>query len=97
MEVQCDVIEPELRRIGDCLAASERLLAKKSMVGLALGTLVTTCGILAGAGAAVAVAAGIAAVARDVYGAASKHLGEKRDLSLEDMFFLWKTIGHAPD
>ena len=47
-EIQRDMVEPELRKIKARLRASEKVLTRKSVVGLALESLVTTCGMHAG-------------------------------------------------
>jgi hypothetical protein len=95
-EIRRDIIEPELRKIRHRLRASERLLAQKSAVGLALGSLVTTCGIFAGVPQGASLLGGVVAATAATQAAAAKHLEEQRDVSLEDLYFLWKATGHAP-
>lgn len=94
-DVVTDVIEPELGRIRERLQASERLLSRKVGVGGFLASMATTCGLLAGAGPVAALGAGMAVIASTVYSAASKHLEERSEIELEDMYFLWKATGHA--
>ncbi len=94
-EIVGDVIEPELRNIRDRLAASQRLMTKKAGVGGFLAALTTTCGLLIGADPSVALSAGIAVATPTIFAATSKHLEERRDVELEDMYFLWKAVGHA--
>jgi hypothetical protein len=88
-----DHLIPALNSIRDRLKASEALLNKKSAVGLAMGSLATVCGLLAGAGPVVSTSAGVSAVVAVTSSAALKHLEERRDVELDDAFFLWKAIG----
>jgi hypothetical protein len=83
-----------VRAIRDRLKASERALNKKAATGLFLGSLATTCGLLIGADTAVALEAGVTTAIAFTAAAASKHLDEKRDLELEDAYFLWKALDH---
>lgn len=93
-QIRLDIIEPELRHIRDRLAAAERTLSRKTAVGIFLGALVTTCGILAGVPDSASVAAGVAAMAATEATAASKYLEEQSDTSLSNMYFLWKAVEH---
>jgi hypothetical protein len=93
-EITADVIGPELERIGSRLAASESSLVKKTGVGLLLGTVATTCGLLYGA-PEVALSAGTGTVVAATAAAALKYLETREDVSLSDMYFLWKAAGHA--
>jgi hypothetical protein len=93
-EIRQDTIEPALRRIRDRLMASEKVLTKKTAVGVFLTILTTTCGILAGVPPALTVTGGLAPMITMTGQAASKYLEEKRDIELEDMYFLWKAIEH---
>lgn len=92
-EIAEDFLEPALCSIRDRLKASENLLNKKSAVGLALGSLATVCGLLAGAGPTVSSSAGVSTAIAVTSAAAMKHLEEKRDIELDDAYFLWKAIG----
>jgi hypothetical protein len=83
-----------LRRIRDRLSASERLLAKKAAVDVFLTSLATTCGILAGVPPPLAVTGGLAPMIAMVGQAATRYLEEKRDIELDDMYFLWKAVEH---
>lgn len=56
-EIEQDLIESNISRIRDRLAASERALTKKASVGVFLGGLTTTCGLLCGIPPAAAVSA----------------------------------------
>jgi hypothetical protein len=92
-EITEDYLEPALHSIRDRLKASEGVMNKKSAVGLALGSLATVCGLLAGAGPTVSTSAGISAAIAITSAAAMKHLEEKRDVELDDAFFLWNAVG----
>jgi hypothetical protein len=94
-EIETDLIEPELQRLRDRLVASERALSKKAAVGMALGALATTCGVLSGLPLPVALGAGVGTVVTMTGTAASKHIEEERDASLEDLYFLWKAVQHV--
>ena len=94
-QIQDDLIEPELRRLRDRLAASERALNRKAAVGMALGALATTCGVFSGLALPVALGAGVGTAITMTGSAASKYLEEARDISLEDLYFLWKAIEHV--
>jgi hypothetical protein len=63
-------------------------------VPLFLGTLATTCGILAGRPPTISLSALGGAVAA-TGSAAHTHLEEKQQIALDDMFFLWKAIEHV--
>jgi xanthine dehydrogenase iron-sulfur cluster and FAD-binding subunit A len=65
-------------------------------MGIALGSLVTTCGVIAGAPAVTSLVGGVAAAVAATQNAVSKHLEEKRDVTLEDFYFIWKAANHAP-
>ena len=92
-DVAEDFLTPSLNSIRDRLKASESLLNKKSAVGLTMGSLATICGLLAGAGPIVSTSAGVSTAIAVTSSAALKHLEEKRDVELDDAFFLWKAIG----
>jgi len=94
-EIRADLVEPELARIKARLAASEGSLAKKAGVGLFLGTVATTCGVLYGLAPETAMSAGTGAAITATAVAALKHLDTKEDVSLSDMYFLWKADRHA--
>ena len=94
-QIRMDVIEPELRIIRDRLKAAEKALAKKSVVGIFMGGLVTTCGILAGLPVPISIAAGVGAVSSSETGAVAKYLDEKQQVALSDMYFLWNAVKHS--
>jgi len=93
-EIQEDMIAPEVNAIRSRLAAAEKVATKKSAVGIFLGVLTTTCGLLAGAIPAVAVTAGVTAAVAMTGGAASKYLDERSETSLKDMYFAWLAESH---
>jgi hypothetical protein len=94
-EIRLDVIEPALSSIRQRLAVSVAALSKKSGVGLFLGALATTCGILSGMPPSASAAAG-STVAITVTGvAAQKHIDEQAQVALDDMYFLWRAAGHV--
>ena len=59
-----------------------------------MGALATTCGLFSGTGPIVAVGAGVTTALAITGSAAMKHLEEKRDIELDDAYFLWKGLGH---
>lgn len=93
-QIRLDLIEPELRNIRARLTAAEKVLAKKSAVGMFLGALVTTCGTLAGLPLPVSIAAGIGTASSTESGAVAKYFEEKQQAALSDMYFLWKAVKH---
>jgi hypothetical protein len=93
-EIQRDLIEPELHTIRARLAAAERIVAKKSAVGVFMGALATTCGLLAGAAPPVALVAGVAAAVAVTGNAASKYLDEKTEIGFNGMYFAWRAEKH---
>src|SRR5205085_4392428 len=93
-QIRLDVIEPELINIRDKLRAAERALAKKSAVGIFMGVLATTCGILAGVIPPASIAAGVGTMITASISAATKHIEENQQISLSNMYFLWKAVKH---
>lgn len=94
-QIRADVIEPELERIRMSLASAERSLLKKTSAATFLGAIATTCGLLASVAPPLAISAGVATTLAITGPAVSKHLDEEREVSLSNMYFLWKAIGHA--
>jgi hypothetical protein len=92
VELQADVIDPALHHIQRRLHAAEGLLQKNHRYNVAIAGLATVCGLLTSpditAAVAVAAMAGVATVE-------SKFNSEKKDISLEDMYFLWKAKEYA--
>lgn len=93
-EIRLDIVEPSLSRIRQRLAASQRALTTKTGAALFLGALGTTCGMLCGLPAAQAVSAGTALAITGTGMAAQKAIDDRRDISLEHMYFLWDAV-HA--
>lgn len=94
-EVVRDIVEPELHKIRGRLKAAERATAKKTALGLGLGTLATACGMLAGLPAPVAFGGGMTA-ALGVSGTAfGRLLDEQSEVEMSDMYFVWKAQEHA--
>ncbi len=52
------LIDPEVERIRERLSTADKMLAKKTAVGVGLGSLVTVCGLLAGVNPPLATVAG---------------------------------------
>jgi hypothetical protein len=94
-QVKTDIVDPELAKIKTRLAASESSLVRKVGVGLFLGAVATTCGILFPLSPAAALSAGTGTALTATAAAALKHLDTKEEVSLSDMYFLWKAAGHA--
>jgi hypothetical protein len=95
-EIVRDVIDPEVRHIEERLRLSATTLTTKAAVGVGLGAVVTTCGLIAGATAGASVLAGVGAVAAAGIQAAGKDLDERREIELSDMYFLWKAAHQLP-
>jgi len=93
-EIKQDIIQPELNAIRDRLSAAEKTVVKKSAVGIFMGALATTCGLLAVVVPAVALVGGLAATLGLAGNAATKYLDEKNDISLKNMYFAWRAEKH---
>lgn len=91
-EIRRDVIDPELRRIDARLRSVSRSLAKKTVSGITVGALATTCGLLAGVAPGLAVLAGVTAMCGIAGTAASKNIEEREEVALSDFYFLWNAI-----
>jgi hypothetical protein len=78
------------------LKASENLLNRKAGVAVFFGLLATTCGILAGTDPTIAATAGVGTIITMTSGAVTKALEEKREIELDDLYFLWKAVEHQP-
>jgi hypothetical protein len=93
-EIRRDILDPKIEEIRATLKAAEKLLLKKGSLGIFLGALATTCGLISGVPPSVAVSAGAATTLGVVGAASSKHLETTAEVSLQDMYFLWKAVGH---
>jgi hypothetical protein len=94
-EIRMDVIDPELRNIRSKLSSANRILARKTTLGIGLGTLSTICGLIAGAAPAAATAAGVAALSAAAMTGGFKQIEQNEDVRLSDMYFLWKAMTHG--
>lgn len=93
-EIKRDIIDPELRRIRDRLAASKRLAVQTTTSGMMLGTATAAVGLLSPlqahpAGPSVAVAGAIGLGASALKKSIEDHFASRRDAALSDMYFLW--------
>lgn len=88
-EIQEDIIEPEIQRISTRLAAAESVLRKKTAVGVGVGAITTTCGLVLGLGAT-AVAAGIASMLGITASAAVNNIDKIADVKQSDVYYLWR-------
>jgi hypothetical protein len=85
-ELQVDIIDPALHRIQRRLHAAEGVLRKNHRYNIAMAGLATLCGIFTSAD----IAAAIAAAALTGTGVVEyQYTSERRDIALEDMYFLW--------
>jgi len=94
-EIRMDVIEPSLNVIRQRLASSQKAMVKKTSVGLFLGAVATTCGLLYNLPPPVAISAGMSAALTATGVAANKQIEEESDVALDDMYFLWQAERHA--
>ena len=91
-EIRADVVDPALHKIEQRLHAAQGVLQRKHLYNIGMAGLATVCGIfgevpLASALSVAAVVGGVAAE--------SKLTEEKRDITLESMYFLWQAKKHA--
>lgn len=100
-QIQADVIDPELRRIRDLLAASISFSAKSAAIGVGLGAAMTTIGLLSplradtvGVGGLV-LGGAVTTAGQAIKKSADDYLASIRDVSLSDMYFLWEANQHA--
>ena len=91
--IKQDVILPELYSIRRRLKKAQSSLAKKSGLGIGVGTLVTSCGLLTGLLPLAVVGVGLVAGAGVVPG--QQYLDKKGEVELSDMFFLWHALQHG--
>jgi hypothetical protein len=85
-EIGSDIIEPSLNEITR-LKAARTVLAKKAAVGVGVGAVTTVCGLLTTNPLMVTTGVGSAMTAVP---AAQKYIEDRRDISLQDMYFLWR-------
>jgi hypothetical protein len=84
-EIQGDVVEPALSEISLRLKSASRVLARKAIESVTIGTLATLCGIYANP----VLAGGVIPAINGLINARHKYLDEKREISLSEMYFLW--------
>jgi len=94
-QIRLDVIEPSLAGIRQRLRASEKALANKAGVALFLGALATTCGVLGGLPPPLAVSGGAVATITAANVAVQRHIDERQQVSVDEMYFLWKAVEHS--
>lgn len=82
-----DVIAPSLNEIDDAMEKSKSLLNKKAALSIASGSILTVAGLIFSA--PLLLPAGIALWGGGTLQSGQKHLEEKRDIQLKDMYFLW--------
>jgi hypothetical protein len=90
-EIEIDVVRPALADIEQRLRAAQSVLARKAVVGLTIGALATTCGLVLGVPTLTVAGVGSAMTALQ---AEYKHIEERRDIELADMYFLWRASHH---
>jgi hypothetical protein len=94
-EIQRDLIDASINQIRGRLAASQRALTKKAGLGIFLGGLATTCGLLCGAQAPMAISTGVATAIAVTSSAATSHVDQTREIEQSEMYFAWRAIQHA--
>lgn len=87
-----DVLEPAIIELDRKVSRAGELLAQRSGVAIAIGTVVTTVGLLAFAPLA---APGIVIAAGGVLASANDFLKDKKDVKLSDMHFLWRLANRS--
>jgi hypothetical protein len=92
-DIRMEIITPALNDIELRLNAARKAMERKVGLSAVLGSLVTTCGILTAN--PVLASIGITATAGGSLTASQKFIEENRDVSLSDMYFLWKAQGHV--
>jgi outer membrane lipoprotein SlyB len=93
-QIQSDLVEPEIEKIRGVLKRAQKLAALKSVAGVALGGLVTTCGLLAGLPPPASAAAGLTTAAGVSGAAISARMDKLHEIAQNDMYFIWKAL-HA--
>jgi hypothetical protein len=93
-EIRRDVIDPALNDIERRLKAARSVLIRKGAVSVGVGALTTTCGLLT---ANPLLTAGGFGTAMTSVAHFNKYIEEARDVSLSDMYFLWRAQKHAKE
>lgn len=94
-EIVRDSVEPELARLNQKLRVAQRALARRSAVSVTLSTLTTACGLVLGLDPVAVGVAAMGLLGATGYDAISKYAEEEATIEMSDMYFLWKTLGHA--
>jgi hypothetical protein len=89
-----EIINPELAKLTHRLNLAQQALTRKTTISIAMSGLAITCGVLLGAPSSVAGLAGAGIFASGLGAAVSKHVDEKQEIQLSDMYFLWKALAH---
>lgn len=87
-EIYNDLISPELLRISEKLRIAGAALAKKAAFGVSLGAATVACGVFTGL--VPLMATGVAAILSSAVVAENKYVDDRREVSLDDMYFIWK-------
>ena len=95
LQVQRDLIDPEVRRIKSALDAARGTLVKKSIAGAALGTAAAGVGLLFGVPVAGAVLAAVAAGAAGGNAAIGKYFDTRDEVRRSNLYFLWRVVTEA--
>lgn len=82
-----EYVQPSLAEIDASLASARKLLAKKSAVGVGVGAVVATVGVLTAM--PLIIGAGVTAAASPLLDA-KKYLEDRSTLESKDMYFLWQ-------
>jgi hypothetical protein len=93
-EIRRDVIDPALNGIERRLNAARSALLRKGAVSVGVGALATTCGLLTAN--PLLIGSGFA-TAMTTVAHVNKYIEEDRDVSLSDMYFLWRAQKHAKE
>jgi hypothetical protein len=98
-EIKRDVIDPELRRIRDQASSFPHACSPSTATGLGLGAVAATVELFTPLnanpiGAGLTVGGAITMGASSLKKAVDDHLAIRRDVSLSDMYFLWKAHQH---
>jgi hypothetical protein len=93
-EIRRDVIDPALNKIERTLNGARSALLRKGAVSVGVGALATTCGLLTANPLLIGSGLGTAMLTvPDV----KKYIDEARDVSLSDMYFLWRAQKHVKE
>jgi hypothetical protein len=94
IQIQNDLIQPELDLITRKLNSARVVLNKKTVTNIGLTLLSTTCGLILGAPAAILGTAVITGLAAATAKSVSSYIEDEKDALLSDTYFIWKALGH---